>query len=293
MATRDVRVEPEVSIHARARRATRSRRDRHVDRGFNPRPRAAGDVLAACVYARPDSFNPRPRAAGDHSPACSRSRGLRRFNPRPRAAGDDPSAASPTTRKTFQSTPARGGRRLPRRQPPSTGWNVSIHARTRRATRRPSRGIAPRPSCFNPRPRAAGDARSYRASRASEVSIHARARRATPSPDHHGTQLMFQSTPARGGRHRSRCSARIHETVSIHARTRRATAAPMSSYRRVLWFQSTPARGGRRRRPGTGSRGVHVFQSTPARGGRRIFSGLTCMAPSRFNPRPHAAGDGP
>ena len=32
---------------------------------FNPRPRAAGDTLAADIWDRMQCFNPRPRAAGD------------------------------------------------------------------------------------------------------------------------------------------------------------------------------------------------------------------------------------
>ncbi len=103
-----------VSIHARARRATgvavcRLRRRT----GFNPRPRAAGDLLHRPPRSAPGrSFNPRPRAAGDllktmqtvygaakfqstparggrHGPADTHAGG-ESFNPRPRAAGDRP-----------------------------------------------------------------------------------------------------------------------------------------------------------------------------------------------------------
>ena len=80
-----------------------------VGEGFNPRPRAGGDVLltggelpdAVSIHApargatphptpphhRSTGFNPRPRAGGDLYPR-RRPGSLRRFNPRPRAGGD-------------------------------------------------------------------------------------------------------------------------------------------------------------------------------------------------------------
>ena len=33
--------------------------------GFNPRPRAGGDVVVSVTFAGISSFNPRPRAGGD------------------------------------------------------------------------------------------------------------------------------------------------------------------------------------------------------------------------------------
>ena len=222
-------------------------------------------------------------------PACS-SRRIG-FNPRPHAAGDHVR------------------RRL---RPPVT--SVSIHARTRRATRcSAARGM--RSCCFNPRPHAAGDQRPAR----STLACHA-----------------FQSTPARGGRRRrprircdssdrfnprphaagdaarcTRSAARrmvsIHARtrrathadrsrgscryVSIHARTRRATADRMPSTATVRSFQSTPARGGRLAEPDSTIPNRAMFQSTPARGGRPGIIGATCDVDARFNPRPHAAGD--
>ncbi len=123
-----------VSIHAPARGATR-----HCSSfpafacGFNPRPRAGGDAGPRSGFATPSGFNPRPRAGGDlpgqrpnqkqkpvsiHAPA-------RGATAKPCWNG---SASVP-----FQSTPPRGGRPA------------------RPATRS-------RPPCFNPRPRAGGDA---------------------------------------------------------------------------------------------------------------------------------------
>ena len=127
---------------------------------------------------------------------------------------------------------------------------------------------------------------------------------------------MFQSTPARGGRHHrrsasgvSRSDVSIHartrratavcwgmgtgsQLVSIHARTRRATAAALARSPARAWFQSTPARGGRRRSAANSIALVNWFQSTPARGGRR-WRRIGCGGNTgSFNPRPHAAGDG-
>ena len=123
---------PEVSIHARAWRATPrpSRRSRSCTR-FNSRPRVAGDTrrstsarrstqfqftparggrqsASESASARGHSFNSRPRVAGDthirRNATCHVS-----FNSRPRVAGDpivEPSELS----CRFQFTPARGGR---------------------------------------------------------------------------------------------------------------------------------------------------------------------------------------
>ena len=79
-----------VSIHAPAREATPSLTwNGGLYGGFNPRPRAGGDVR--CVPAKGDygRFNPRPRAGGD-SRRLRRRAHARRFNPRPRAGGDSP-----------------------------------------------------------------------------------------------------------------------------------------------------------------------------------------------------------
>ncbi len=122
---------------------------------------------------------------------------------------------------------------------------------------------------------------------------------------------MFQSTPARGGRHAALSNVIARTLVSIHARTRRATEA-IKAVDVAIEFQSTPARGGR---PVTCEdvTSAPTFQSTPARGGRhgRHHAGTACAPvsihartrratrrscrpprpPWRFNPRPHAAGD--
>ena len=124
----------DVSIHARTRRATYRLADTQpLETSFNPRPHAAGDnQRRPRVAMRPDSFNPRPHAAGDvpsiRHPATETS-----FNPRPHAAGDERAVNGPYPTVRFQSTPARGGRHDRIAVYHQTD-DVSIHARTRRAT---------------------------------------------------------------------------------------------------------------------------------------------------------------
>ncbi len=99
----------DVSIHARARRATRSRKDvlDKIKVSIHARARRATSAPCAASYSpsfqstparggRPSAcrddaaracFNPRPRAAGDGRRAESGD-AADRFNPRPRAAGD-------------------------------------------------------------------------------------------------------------------------------------------------------------------------------------------------------------
>ena len=282
-----------VSIHARTRRATTERRPTHgrPQRRFNPRPHAAGDRLAATVagsrhavsiHARTrratagarqvssadSQFQSTPARGGRlaHRPASPA--GACCFNPRPHAAGDGDALVEPGPCDSFQSTPARGGRRDLRLDAASTSI-VSIHARTRRATRGAQRRRYPDDVSihartrratrgqlrwqaidrrFNPRPHAAGDAVCRRSSDGARlVSIHARTRRATSPAD--------AVAPAR--------------VVSIHARTRRATADAAADAAARMPFQSTPARGGRPATAEYTALPAMMFQSTPARGGRR------------------------
>ena len=171
---------------------------------------------------------------------------------------------APGRTQRFQSTPARGGRRVNSALGP---LHVSIHARTRRATRKVVlKGVG---RCFNPRPHAAGDCSANR---------------------WHVVALMFQSTPARGGR-LSRscvyCSFRMFQSTPARGGRHewfpdltpgpgsfnpRPHAAGDAADRRTglsRGFQSTPARGGRPSR--FRWRLATQFQSTPARGGRRGF----------------------
>ena len=79
-----------VSIHARARRATSA-----SARGIGPR-------WTVSIHARARRATPRPRR-GEQDNAC--------FNPRPREAGDRAGPGTSSATSSFQSTPARGGRR--------------------------------------------------------------------------------------------------------------------------------------------------------------------------------------
>ena len=166
---------------------------------------------------------------------------------------------------------------------------------------------------FNPRPHAAGDLPASRLHAPRAVSIHARTRRATQACGlAFAGGIVFQSTPARGGRRRARASKCWRLRVSIHARTRRATrrragplagcsvcfnprphAAGDASVRgtrmAARMFQSTPARGGRLRPPGR-RRSRHAV-SIHARTRRATPVRRHCGTQHSFNPRPHAAGD--
>ena len=215
-----------------------------------------------------------------------------RFNPRPHAAGDDKIARSAWAPTMFQSTPARGGRhRVGRHRrwvvtmfqsTPARGgrhdcWRswprspiVSIHARTRRATSRPSAGAA---STWH-------------------VSIHARTRRATTigRPPVIGPEVSIHARTRRATAER-RLPIGDPVIVSIHARTRRATTAGRMSYHRLRRFNPRPHAAGDETSLAVWPHHDR-FQSTPARGGRPRVRRYVRAAACSFNPRPHAAGDG-
>ena len=102
--------------------------------------------------------------------------------------------------------------------------------------------------------------------------------------------LSFQSTPARGGRFRGGLEFCVRQTVSIHARTWRAIADSASGY--AATEVSIHARTWRamiskrpwRRWPACFNPRPHVAgdDATPR----------TVAEVGRFNPRPHVAGDG-
>ena len=110
-----------------------------------------------------------------------------------------------------------------KRPTPVSPYSVSIHAPARGATGRPLVALPAR-TCFNPRPRAGGDA-NWRSTQSfqSWVSIHAPARGATQCWHNASKRTLFQSTPPRGGR------------LGRYG-------IPFG----YLMFQSTPPRGGRR-----------------------------------------------
>ncbi len=209
-----------VSIHAPARGATWRRWTGYCSSAsFNPRPRAGGDCLRARGDRRP-SFNPRPRAGGDLVQAGHR-RTLSVSIHAPARGATPSSLRVESTVGMFQSTPPRGGRR----------------------------GSPPGPrrcSCFNPRPRAGGDATQFlNLSRLTGVSIHAPARGATSG-------LPGACGPA---------------SVSIHAPARGATDLSQHGDRRDLGFNPRPRAGGDDDWASAGEGGT-AFQSTPPRGGR-------------------------
>ena len=142
---------------------------------FNPRPRAAGDLIRAeCRRMKKVSIHARAQRATffDYLALLVSCR----FNPRPRAAGDFPLPQSIPLRQLFQSTPARSGRLLNAAGAGTAGLFQSTPARS---GRRDDIRAAITSLRFNPRPRAAGD---------------------TANQHPGGITDMFQSTPARSGR---------------------------------------------------------------------------------------------
>jgi len=187
--------------------------------GFNPRPHTAGDLFGRpcrCVGAvsihartrRATSVNSSflLRTSFQSTPAHGGRRGqillwpaAACFNPRPHTAGDTTKDWTRCYTRLFQSTPAHGGRHAYGHTPPKMP-GVSIHARTRRATRV---NTLDNLFCF--------------------VSIHARTRRATfESKDEF--IVWYVSIHARTRRATTaKKTLQPNTVVSIHARTRRAT----------------------------------------------------------------------
>ena len=123
-----------VSIHARARRATASERSCATTLTFQSTPARGGRQHKFDLIDLQGCFNPRPRAAGDVlSGGVSTVKS--RFNPRPRAAGDLPQLLSDLTSRCFNPRPRAAGDHLSIAGHPSIA--VSIHARARRATAPP------------------------------------------------------------------------------------------------------------------------------------------------------------
>ena len=136
---------------------------------------------------------------------------------------------------------------------------VSIHA-TRSAGRPPG--------CFNPRPRAGGDARPGGGGHDRlRVSIHAPARGATRRISGRRRFSVFQSTPPRGGRRVG--EMRVQDgPAGFNPRPRAGGDRRRMPLEAAVLdrFQSTPPRGGRL---GLYTRTAGAeFQSTPPRGGR-------------------------
>ena len=120
---------------------------------FNPRPHAAGDLGNPVIKIYGYLFQSTP-ARGGRLRGRGRRRGRRCFNPRPHAAGDASQVVDYASIGSFNPRPHAAGDR-----PIVIGGSlgeVSIHARTRRATPAPGVGSA-----------------------TARCSIHARTRRAT------------------------------------------------------------------------------------------------------------------
>ena len=315
-----------VSIHARARRATFAGGRRRLDSGFQFTPAHDGRRAPGRCFGFDDCFNSRPRTTGDHArgaTSCST-----RVSIHARARRATRCVCATRRARRFQFTPAHDGRPASsaltsatasfNSRPRTTGDNQSLSARTpghlfQFTPAHDGRLCTPfflnTRSCFNSRPRTTGDGSAGTAPSAGGVSIHARARRATQhvrfvvalpafqfTPAHDGRHAFtripqdlhaFQFTPAHDGRRlafeatslRSSFNSRPRTTgdlarvvdhdrgpVSIHARARRATALP-GQVRGELLFQFTPAHDGRP---------------------RRVASATACDC---FNSRPRTTGD--
>ena len=273
---------------------------------FDPRPRGAGDTEPAAtsslttvsIHARVEratscsatvrralSFRSTPAWSGrparkrsPHPAAC--------FDPRPRGAGD------PVQRLPLERARVSIHARVERATTASTRTvntkPVSIHARVERATgaaaheayrhlfrstpawsgRQPCRGKRWHGTCFDPRPRGAGDVDALSALRLAVVSIHARVERATRLHPSRGDSGEFRSTPAWSGRP-SVCiippssgsfdprprgagdadAAHVVAVlvVSIHARVERATCATPMRSRASTSFDPRPRGAGDRK----------------------------------------------
>ena len=310
-------------------RRDRRRRANRVDRNFNSRPSARGDVHP-CVHhtqnvyfnSRPSArgdgqtdrrtsaaahFNSRPSARGDEEARNLQEAG-HHFNSRPSARGDVPDARTPG-RREFQFTPLREGRRNQAR------WRLCVRY-------------------FNSRPSARGDFCGFPTTFALQISIHAPPRGATPrrTEERNGT-THFNSRPSARGDGQPRRKEGTHGQISIHAPPRGATypqtvdfpafaisihAPPRGATHRTAdvalhsGFQFTPLREGRLRSFALGllaslisihapprgateprrlaDRVANAFQFTPLREGRRTGR-MGVHHQKHFNSRPSARGD--
>ena len=319
----------DVSIHAPARGATRGWKDvENRTWKFQSTPPRGGRLIRGICMPLKNWFQSTPPRGGRPSRA-RRSATERSFNPRPRAGGDArlEGCREPHVEVSIHA-PARGATHP--RHLHAVEELVSIHAPARGATIQsapirngekfqstPPRGGRPTDAsrsgarcCFNPRPRAGGDASPRPSNTHEGVSIHAPARGATyprrtfkvthkfqstpprggrPGPWRNPRRRgEFQSTPPRGGRQTDGQPRRRPVEVSIHAPARGATRLPGDRAPVVVVSIHAPARGAT-----CAIRSVFRtsrFQSTPPRGGRPAQSD-PCSGPPGFNPRPRAGGD--
>ena len=282
-----------------------------VDIGFNPRPRAGGDVDGV-VFAITYEFQSAPPCGGRlylsvaihisvivsiRAPVRGATRGQRhqsgiwwRFNPRPRAGGDlDHRCAPHRDRRRFNPRPRAGGDDRPRQR------------------------LASRTKSFNPRPRAGGDPSAlpgtrstsrwfqsappcggrqfdpYPRSRSVAVSIRAPVRGATQAAQSTASNYSFNPRPRAGGDLASGLTGVQTSNEFQSAPPCGGRLSEVSPLTRCP-FQSAPPCGGRLAALGDEVKEPKEFQSAPPCGGRRPprQPGRT---DGRFNPRPRAGGD--
>ena len=231
-----------VSIHARTRRATQKAVSLPTASMFQSTPAHDGRQEACRSRCRSRSFNPRPHTTGDGSRVlfCP-SRAC--FNPRPHTTGD----ARPLALTTAADV-------------------VSIHARTRRATK--WQRLQSARKLFQSTPAHDG--------RLGIVHWHA-------------ANHLFQSTPAHDGRLRPGRREPRSSPVSIHARTRRATALRSMGYTAHRRFNPRPhTTGDMFASIGTWCGGG--FNPRPHTTGDKETADYK-IGVVGFNPRPHTTGD--
>ena len=213
----------EVSIRAPAWGATsRIHQNRQTYQCFNPRPCVGGDKALVGALKGQISVSIHAPAWGATTALLAQTQAYWKFQSTPPRGGRLTRAPASFSWSKFQSTPPRGGRpeSAPLTKPPET---VSIHAPAWGAT---SSGVTSlsRGLSFNPRPRVGGDLRRI------PLSL---------------INLLFQSTPPRGGRPvLYDCSPVV--CYSFNPRPRVGGDPPsFCSSASAFAFQSTPPRGGR------------------------------------------------
>ncbi len=187
-----------VSIHARTRRATCCFALCCFSHFlFQSTPAHGGRLCSSSPDNLSTLFQSTP-AHGGRPAHRAVSSGENCFNPRPHTAGDSRTSLDACKTDTV-SIHARTRRATPDIQIEVFGLIVSIHARTRRATKITVSPTSSRHVSIHARTRRATST-PYRLNWLKKVSIHARTRRATQYRGCEYADVMFQSTPAHGGR---------------------------------------------------------------------------------------------
>ena len=269
---------------------------------FNSRPSARGD--ARWLYTQPSfsrHFNSRPSARGDIKASIKRFGMDISIHAPPRGATE--ATRGRTSRRRFQFTPLREGRRARRKARKSSRTFQFTPLREGR------RWLYTQPSFsrhFNSRPSARGDlsAAAFSDSR-KQISIHAPPRGATLTVSAACSPFLFQFTPLREGRHEVPAeSHRVREFqftplregrpdcqriqpilpfISIHAPPRGATLFVLCPCVDCLISIHAPPRGATRRAAEAPAR--QTFQFTPLREGRpRQMGTFTTTSAFQFTP---------